>query len=122
MCTEFLLACLYFIVIFIINFFLYKLLKNYLENILKLQQLKIILKNNPENEFFINLYNYSNRQFLNSNTLLKLQLINSQNLDTLTLGNIYKYISNINRINNPLNEYYFQLLMNQYLPFKFNLK
>jgi hypothetical protein len=44
MCIELLLAIIYFITIFFVNYFLYKLLKNYLSNIFYLSKLKIVFK------------------------------------------------------------------------------
>jgi hypothetical protein len=125
MCTEFFLACLYFVIIFTINFFFFRLLRIYFKNIIELQKIKNILKIYPNNEFFIKLYNYSTIEFRNSNTLLLLQKLDSEKIDNLVLGNIYRYLalkSNKNQKNNYINDYYFQLLANQYLSFNFNLK
>jgi hypothetical protein len=115
MCNEFFLACLYLFVVFIINFFLYKLLKNYINNIIISQKLKRILTIYPNNEFFIKLYQYSLKEFKNQNSLEKLKFGNSSQIDSLIIGNIYKYISLNNR--NSKDNYYFSLLEKQYLPF-----
>ena len=40
MCTELILAIIYFIIIFIVNIFLYKLLRSYFKNILVLSNTK----------------------------------------------------------------------------------
>ena len=125
MCTEFFLACLYFGIIFIINFFLYKLLNSYIKNIFELQKIKKILTLYPNSELFTKLYKYSNKELRNSNNLFSLNLIINNSVDTLTIGNIYRYLALINRItlkNNSSDDYYFQLLANQYLSFSFNLK
>jgi len=125
MCTEFFLASLYFVIIFAINFFFFRLLRIYFKNIIELQKIKNILKIYPNNEFFTKLYNYSNMEFRNSNTLLLLQKLDSENIDNLILGNIYRYLvlkSSKNQRNFYINDYYFQLLANQYLSFNFNLK
>ena len=125
MCNEFFLACLYFFIIFVINLFLYRLLNVYIKNILSLQKIKFILKNHPDNEFFTKLYKYSDKEFRNSNTLSNFRISNSETIDTLILGNIYKYIvlTNRNSMNSILtNDYYFQLLTSQYLSLKFSLK
>ena len=125
MCTEFFLACLYFVVIFVINFFLYKLLNIYLKNIFELQKIKKINQFYPNSELFSKLYKYSNKELRNSNNLSTLSLIDDTAVDTLIIGNIYKYLSTINRKNsgnNSSNDYYFQLLSNQYLSFNFDLK
>jgi len=125
MCTEFFLACLYFVIIFVINFFLYKLLYVYIKNIFELQKIKKILTFYPNSEVFTKLYKYSNKELRNLNTLSTLNLINNNTIDTLIIGNIYRYLAEINRTNtqnNSSDDYYFQLLSNQYLSFKFNLK
>ena len=83
------------------------------------------MKNHPDNEFFTKLYKYSDKEFRNSNTLSNFRISNSETIDTLILGNIYKYIvlTNRNSMNSILtNDYYFQLLTNQYLSLKFSLK
>lgn len=125
LCTEFFLACLYFVIIFVINFFLYKLLNIYIKNIYELQKIKNILKIYPKNAFFTKLYKYSNKDFRNSITISNLQSLKPENIDTLVIGNMYKYFSATTKTNEKvslLNDYYFQLLSNQYLSFKFNLK
>jgi hypothetical protein len=40
MCTELILAVIYFTIIFFVNFFLYKLLRNYINNIFILVKVK----------------------------------------------------------------------------------
>ena len=47
MCTEFFLAIVYFITIFFINFFLYKLLSTYIKNIIYLLKVKNVLQFHP---------------------------------------------------------------------------
>jgi len=121
MCNEFFLACLYFVIILFINFFLYKLLKRYLRNILIFQKIKRIVKIYSNNEFFLKLYQYSNKEFRNVQTLTTLQSLNNTEFDTLIIGNIYKYIANNNQ-SLRTNDYYFQLLTTQYLSFNFNVK
>ena len=121
MCNEFFLACLYFVIILFINFFLYKLLKSYLRNIFIFSKIKRILKVYSNNDFFIKLYQYSNKEFRNEQTLVNLQSLNDKEIDTLIIGNIYKYIANNNQ-GLRTNDYYFQLLTTQYLSFNFNLK
>ena len=48
MCTEFLLAIVYFVTIFFVNYFLFKLLKTYFKNIFYLLRLKTIFKSFKE--------------------------------------------------------------------------
>ena len=125
LCTEFFLACLYFVIIFIINFFLFKVLRSYLRNILKLQKIKTILKFYPDNEFFVKLYYCSSKDI---RTLEELKIIKENDLkviDTLLIGNIYKYLDLTNKETiktSLLNQYYFKLMANQYLSFNFNVK
>ena len=125
MCTEFFLACLYFFILFVINFFLFKLLNSYVKNIFKLQKIKNIIKIYPNNSFFKKLYKYSNKKYQNITTLANLNRGETNNLDTLIIGNIYKYLTLNNRENSreaKFNDYYFQLLENEYLSVEINLK
>ncbi len=125
MCSEVFLALIYFLVIFIINIFLYKLLTFYIKNIQKLQRLKNINKIYPNNELTFALYKYSNSEIRNLAMLKTLENKNSQDIDTLVIGNIYKYLRNImqkNKNKNLTENYYFELLASQYLSIKFNLE
>ena len=54
MCTELILAIIYFLIIFTVNFFLYKLLKNYFKNIFYLKKLQSIFNNIIKNSNNIN--------------------------------------------------------------------
>ena len=54
MCTEFFLACLYFLILSLINFFLFKLLNIYLKNIFKLRKIKNISRIYPKINYFVN--------------------------------------------------------------------
>jgi hypothetical protein len=117
MCSEFILAMIYFITIFIVNFFLYKLLKGYLSNIFYLVKLKNIFKfftkskNNTVSLFYL----FFKKEKQNSTYLLNLNKF-SKTKDILIIGNTYNYLSQNFREDN--NFYYFQLLKNQYLPQK----
>jgi len=56
MCTEFLLAILYFMTIFVVNYFLAKLLKSYTTNIfylLKLKNIFLSFKKSTNNLVFL---------------------------------------------------------------------
>jgi hypothetical protein len=114
MCSEFILAMIYFITIFIVNFFLYKLLKIYLSNIFYLVKLKNIFqfstksKNNTVSLFYL----FFKKEKQNSTYLLNLNKL-SKTKDILIIGNTYNYLSqNFPEKNN---FYYFQLLKTQYL-------
>ena len=118
MCTEFILALLYLIIILAVNFFLFKLLKTYLKNILNLIKFQNILKNFKITDVTLIsfLYSIDKNNFSNLNNLNK--IIYEENLnekkDILILGNIYKLISNsINK--KTIKNYYFDLLEQQYL-------
>ncbi len=58
MCTEFFLAIVYFLTIFVVNYFLFELLKNYLKEIKSLIQLKTISENYRINDCFLLIYFY----------------------------------------------------------------
>jgi len=124
MCTEFLLAFIYFLTIIIVNYFLYKLITNYLTNISYLLKINIILKDYPENQTYSLFYKLIKKDNKKVSLLKQLSLID-QKADILILGNIYKYLDenleksrNINSFNN----YYFNLLRFQYLSNDLHLK
>ena len=124
MCTEFFLALIYFLTIIIVNYFLFRLLKNYLKNVFYLLKIKNIIKTESNNKLFKKLYKFSKKEF---QTSIFLKTINKNEIskDVLLLGNIYKYFSdNIDqeRNNDNKNNYYFKLLKLQYLSINFKLK
>ena len=116
MCTELLLALIYFVIIAIINFFLFKLLKNYLSEISKRQQIKTIFNTCKLNQgsIFPFLYKYSNQNNNRSIILKQLSAIKGKN-DFLIIGNTYKYLADFNKINPTMDTTYLRLLENQYL-------
>ena len=121
MCTEFLLAILYFITIFFVNYFLSKLLKNYLINIFYLLKVKNIFssfKKSTNNLVFL-LSSFFRKEKKNSNLLANLHKF-SKTSDVLVIGNTYKYIlTNLQKeISLDSKIYYFELLANQYLSVK----
>ena len=123
MCTEFLLAILYFITIFFVNYFLSKLLKNYLINIFYLLKVKNIFssfKKSTNNLVFL-LSSFFRKEKKNSNLLANLHKF-SKTSDVLVIGNTYKYIlTNLQKeISLDSKIYYFELLANQYLSVKKN--
>jgi hypothetical protein len=127
MCTELSLAILYFITIFSVNFFLFKVLKNYIVNIIYLQQLKNIFVSFPEkNELKLLslLYLFLKKDMKNRNLLTSISSVNEIE-DSLIIGNIYLNLlkNQENRSAKRISEnFYFQLLQNQYLSNKINLK
>jgi hypothetical protein len=124
MCTEFFLALIYFITIIIVNYFLFRLLKNYLTNVFYLLKIQNILKTESKNNLFKKLYKFNKKEFQTSNFLKTIDK-NELSKDILLLGNIYKYFSdNIDEKKNSdnKNNYYFKLLTLQYLSINFKLK
>jgi predicted MPP superfamily phosphohydrolase len=115
MCTELILACIYFVTIFIVNIFLYKLLKNYFQNILYLLKLKNIFNNyKNQNLSIISLLYFYFSKDLNFRSLLK-NFSNIENKkDVLIIGNIYKNLNNRKNIEISI-KYYLDLLEKQYL-------
>ena len=115
MCTELFLAIIYFITIFIVNFFLYKLLKSYWSNIFYLLRLQNIYKfyKNDKIEIISNLYLYLKNRTKNQKTLINLNKFSIKK-DALIIGNVYKLLKN-NKISLNSNNYYFKLLEIQYL-------
>jgi len=99
MCTELFLALFYFLTLFIVNFFLLKLLISYKTNILFLLKLK--------------------NEFKNKSLLTRFSSF-SKSKDMLILGSTYRYLSkNLSRKNNDFVSlsYYLKLLEVQFLPF-----
>ena len=123
--TEFLLAILYFMTIFVVNYFLAKLLKSYATNIfylLKLKNIFLSFKKSTNNLVFL-LSSFFKKEKKNSNLLANLNKF-SETKDVLVIGNTYKYLAiNLEKeagFNSKT--YYFELLANQYLSPKIKLK
>jgi hypothetical protein len=119
MCTELLLAIIYFSTIITVNYFLYNLLKNYVKNIFYLTKLKnIFTKFKKEDVKSLALfYFYSKNDFKNINLLGILNKFSSSN-DTIVIGKTYNYLAtNIEEKSNSSNAliYYLRLLESQYL-------
>jgi hypothetical protein len=122
MCTELFLAIIYFITIFTVNYFLYKLLSVYVINIVYLFKLKNIFGKFSKNDVksLALLYFYSKNNFKNINVFGVLNQFSNSN-DILVIGKSYDYLANnveINNSNNVALIYYLRLLENQYLPIK----
>ena len=125
MCTEFFLALLYFITIFIVNYFLFKLVKNYFENIfslVKLRNIFVTYKKATNNLVFL-LSSLEKKEKKNISFLRSLNSY-STTQDILIIGNTYKYLSRKfpQEGMTEANKYYFELLGNQYLSSKKELK
>jgi hypothetical protein len=119
MCTELFLAILYFSTIFAVNFFLFKLLKTYTRNIAYLLKVQNIFKQKLPKDIrgFVLLHLYSKK---NSKNVDLVDLLNkySINEDVLTIGNTYSYLlknSQEQGSRKQLNNFYLELLENQYL-------
>ena len=125
MCTEFLLAFLYFITIFIVNYFLFKLVKNYFDNIFSLVKLRNIFLNfkKSTNTLVFFLASFEKKDKKNISFLRSLNSY-STTQDILIIGNTYKYLSRKFQQEgiSEANKYYFELLGNQYLSCKKELK
>ena len=119
MCTEFLLAIIYFITIFFVNYFLFKLLKTYFKNIFYLLRLKTIFKSfkTSNNNLVFFLSSLLKKEKKGSALLLGTLHKFSNTEDILIIGNTYKYLSNNLKyeISDNNRIYYFELLSNQYL-------
>lgn len=120
MCTELFLAIIYFSTIFAVNFFLFKLLKTYTNNIIYLLKVQNIFKQKSPNVVrgFILLHLYAKKNAKNLN-LLSLLNTYSKEQDVLTIGNTYSFLlRNVSSQSSEkeINSFYFELLENQYLP------
>lgn len=121
MCTEFLLAIIYFVTIFFVNYFLFKLLKTYSKNIFYLLRLRTIFKffKKSNNNLVYLLSSFFKKEKKNSALLVNLHKF-SKTKDILIIGNTYKYLStNLKYENSADNKvYFFELLAAHYLPTK----
>jgi hypothetical protein len=121
MCTEFLLAMIYFVTIFFVNYFLFKLLKTYSKNIFYLLRLRTIFKffKKSNNNLVYLLSSFFKKEKKNSALLVNLHRF-SKTKDILIIGNTYKYLSTNLKYENSGDSkvYYFELLATHYLPTK----
>jgi hypothetical protein len=126
MCTELLLAIIYFATIFVVNYFLYKLLTNYIRNIFSLLKIKNIFNAFPltKTSIFSLLSLYTKNSTKKRSLLLQLpKLFNNQ--DLLVLGNVYRFLLNEKQKPEEIktsSTFYFQLLENQYISRQIELK
>jgi len=127
MCTELSLALLYFFTIFAVNFFLFKVLKSYFDNIIYLTKIKNIFSsftNKKDLELVSIIYSFLKKDTKTRNKVMKLNLLKDSE-DPLIIGNIYLNLlkTKENNIFNGISEnLYLQLLKNQYLSRNINLK
>jgi hypothetical protein len=127
MCTELSLALLYFFTIFAVNFFLFKVLKSYFDNIIYLTKIKNIFSsftNKKDLELVSIIYSFLKKDTKTRNKIMKLNLLKDSE-DPLIIGNIYLNLlkTKENKIFNGISEnFYLQLLENQYLSRNINLK
>jgi len=132
MCTEFLLAIIYFITILTVNYFLFKLLRTYFVNILYLFKIKNIfqLYNFNTNKIISFFYSVEKNKLFNNKKLFYFRSILEQEKfsnksDLLIIGNIYKkllQLSSTNSVKFKGNEFFFSLLEKQYLKEKIDIK
>ena len=126
MCTELLLAIIYFATIFVVNYFLYKLLTNYIRNIFSLLKIKNIFNAFPltKTSIFSLLSLYTKNSTKKRSLLLQLHK-SFNNQDLLVLGNVYRFLLNEKQKPEEIKTssmFYFQLLENQYISRQFELK
>jgi hypothetical protein len=127
MCTELGLAILYFLSIFIVNFFLFKVLKNYFKNILYLQKIRTIFttfSNKTDLKLVSLLYLFLKKETKNRNLLNQMNLIKNVE-DYLIIGNIYSNLLENEETSfsrRKSENFYFELLENQYLSNSISLK
>ena len=115
MCTELILAIIYFFTIFVVNLFLYKLLRNYFQNILYLLKFKNIFNTyKTEDLYIISLFYFYFLKDLNFRALLKnFKNIENKN-DVILIGNVYKNLNTRKNLETSIS-YYLNLLEKQYL-------
>jgi hypothetical protein len=114
MCTEFLLALIYFSIIFIINFLLVKLLVSYKKSLTLLFKYKKIFTTFEKKNLSLLLFlkKLEKKEF--KKVFFEREIKNfSDTEDILIIGNIYKSFSKNQKKN--LNTFYFPLIQQQYL-------
>ena len=128
MCSELLLAFLYFIIIFVVNLYITFLLPTLFSSITGFQKLKKIQKTYKVDELnwiiFFYIYNKNQAKIEKSipssnfeNLLHEFHLKNFIDLelkDSLLIGHIYKQLKDTKKSKNYTNFYYFYLLESQY--------
>ena len=115
MCTEFLLAALYFIILFFVNLLLFQLIKSYFKDLVFFLHLQYLFRISQEkkNAFFSLFLLPPKQNFLLPN-FRKKELIKSYNVkDILILGNIAKTLTSNSKLRKE--KFYYQLIVNQYL-------
>jgi hypothetical protein len=117
MCSELILAFIYFLTICVINFFLSRLIIFYVKKIFYFVKFKNIFRFYSVSDLTLLsfLYFYSKEEFSNIGLLKNINKIKS-NDDPVTIGNIYKFLSmtKSSKKNKSAN-FYFKLLENQYI-------
>ena len=119
MCTELFLALIYFLIIFLVNFFLIKLVIKSIQTILyliKIQNICLCFKDTKINNLwlFLNLIKTNTTKLP---TLIYLNKIKNTK-DILIIGKTYQYLNFIltqNKFLENKNNFYYLLLRNQYL-------
>lgn len=115
MCTEFLLAALYFTILFFVNFLLFQLIKSYFKDLfffLHLQHLFRISKE-KKNYFFSLFLSPQKQTFFFPNFRRKEMIKSYHSKDIIILGNIAKVLALNSKLKRE--KFYYQLIMNQYL-------
>ena len=122
MCTELFLALVYFTTIVIFNFFLFKLLTSYFNEIIELQRVKRIFAQTSEKKvsIFSQLAEMNKNQNRTAKILKNLQTF-SKTDDIIIIGLTYKYLSENITKNSKYDNLFTKMLQNQYLYEKNNI-
>ena len=124
MCNELFLATIYFFTIFLVNSFLFRLIKNYFRRIRFLIKVKKILDFFTQETFNLAILNYLlfKRKMNNENLFFYFTKV-STHKDILLIGKLYSYFSGFFQMHLFQNQsYFFKLLEKQYLSQKENKK
>jgi hypothetical protein len=119
MCSELILAILYFLTILTVNFFIFKTLKNYLADNFYLIRIKNVFRSFPKNtvKFIALLYFLRKNEFKNLSLFKFAQKFTDVN-DVLIIGKTFDHLATNSKQNNQQRSslvYYFKLLASQYL-------
>jgi len=115
MCTEFLLAALYFIILFFVNFLLFQLIKSYFKEFFFFLHLQHLFRLSQEKKkYLFSLFLLPSKQTFFFPSFRKNDLISSYHRkDIIILGNIAKTLSLNSKLNK--DKFYYQLIENQFL-------
>ena len=113
MCTELLLAVIYFLTIAFVNYFLFQLLRSYWKSIIQFLQIKNIFQQYSQEKSFQKTFFIFKKEKL----ILPEFFSSLERKDPIFIGNLYRYLSKREEKREEKKEknYYFYLMERQFL-------